>query len=82
MNTKFNRTAFEVLKKMKFYNIIIVFTIAFDQFNVSLLNKSINCFKKKKNLTDSRLFVNMLSNTHRKRLCGLCVSVPGTVEYA
>ncbi len=30
------------LKQMSFFNIINVFTVTFDQFNASLLNKSIN----------------------------------------
>ncbi len=32
-----------------------VFTVTFDQFNASLLNKSINFFPKKKSLTDPKL---------------------------
>ncbi len=39
MNRKFKRTAFFLNK-----NIINVFTATFDQFNASLLNKSINLF--------------------------------------
>ncbi len=36
--------------------IIHVFTVTFDQFNASLLNKSINLHpRKKKNLTDPKL---------------------------
>ncbi len=31
-----------------FYKIINVFTVTFDQFNASLLNKSINFLKRKK----------------------------------
>ncbi len=37
-----------------FCNIINVFTVTFDQFNASLMNKSINFFQI--NLTDPRLF--------------------------
>ncbi len=37
-----------------FWNIINVFTVTFDQFNVSLMNKSISFLKKKKNLTDPK----------------------------
>ncbi len=36
-------------------NSINVFTATFDQFNASLLNKSINFFPKKKSLTDPKL---------------------------
>ncbi len=30
-----------------FWNIVNVFTVTFDQFNASLMNKSINFFEKK-----------------------------------
>ncbi len=44
MNRKFKRTAlFEI---EIFCNIINIFTITFDQFNMSLMNKSINLFQK------------------------------------
>ncbi len=47
MNRKFKRTAF--IWNTNLY-IINVFTVTFDQFNASLMNKSINVFKKiKKN---------------------------------
>jgi len=36
-----------------FCNIIHIFTVTFDQFNASLLNKSINFFKKKIILTSN-----------------------------
>ncbi len=36
-------------------NSINVFTVTFDQFNASLLNKSINLFPKKKSLTNPKL---------------------------
>ncbi len=32
--------------KKKWFNIINVFTVTFDQFNASLMNKSLNSFKK------------------------------------
>ncbi len=41
MNIKY---LFEI--EIHFYNIINVFTVRFDQFNASLLNKSINFLKK------------------------------------
>ncbi len=43
-----------------FCNFINIFTGTFDQFNVSLMNKSINFFIKK-NLTDPRTLTKSLS---------------------
>ncbi len=37
----------EIICNIIFCNIINVLTVTFDQFNVSLLNKSMNIFKKK-----------------------------------
>ncbi len=44
MNSKFKRTAF-IWNKKNFFNIINVFNVTFDQFDVSLLNKIINFWK-------------------------------------
>ncbi len=43
LNRKFKRTAFKI---EIFCNIINVFTVTFDQFDASLLNKTINFSKK------------------------------------
>ncbi len=51
MNRKFKITEFFYI----FYN-INVFTVTFDQFNASLLNKSIN-FSQKKKSTDPKLWM-------------------------
>jgi len=42
MNRMFKRTAF--IKNRVICNIINVFTVTFDQFNMSLMDKSIFCF--------------------------------------
>ncbi len=44
---KFKRKAFIWIRHL--CNIISAFIVIFNQYNVSLLNKSINFFKKKKN---------------------------------
>jgi len=46
--TEFNRTAFKKRKKKKYSVKKKVFTVTFDQFNVSSLNKSIHLFFLKK----------------------------------
>ncbi len=43
---------FKKKKKEKKYNIINIFTVTFDQFNVSLMNKSINLYVNLINLTE------------------------------
>ncbi len=53
-----------------FCNIINVFTVTFDQFNESLLNKNIFSFKNKKNLTPKLLNSCVYHITfHGKKLC-------------
>jgi len=54
LNRKFKRTAF-IIGKNVFFNCINVCTVTFDQFNASLLNKSINFFFKRKLNTDLKL---------------------------
>ncbi len=43
-----------------FCNIMNVFTVAFDKFNASLLNKNINFLKKKKYLTDLKVLNSLI----------------------
>ncbi len=49
MNSKFKRTEF--ILNITFCNIILFFTVTFDQYHASLLKKSINFLKKKILLT-------------------------------
>ncbi len=58
-----------------FCKIINVFSVTFHQFNVSLLNKSIN-FLKKKNLTDPKLMYTVYCPHIKKIVCEVfCVVV-------
>ncbi len=54
-----------------FFNLINVFTITFDQFNATMLNKSIHFLKKKKkNLTDIPQILNSSLNFYTFILIG------------
>ncbi len=46
MNRKFKQHKLHLFDIEIFRNIIDVFSVTFDQYNASLLNKSINFFKK------------------------------------
>jgi len=54
LDGKFKRTSF-VLKKKIYSNFLNVFIVTFDKCNVSLLNKSIHFFHKRKTLLTPNL---------------------------
>ncbi len=57
--------------KNKSCNIVNVFIITFDQFNTSLLNKSIN-FYKNKMYTDSKLLNGIVYNVTKAFISDKC----------
>ncbi len=61
MNRKFKRTLFEI-----FCNVINVFIVIFDQFNVFLLNNSINLLKTSKQTNKQTYWPKLLNGSVNK----------------